>query len=305
MYVLRVFLLPSTFQTPPPKENVHMYEMAFEQQYHFGIFYAWVKLREQEIRNIRRFLSLGFYLENWWRPISKRWQFVVSTESNWKTLKTCWVKECWVSHLKLENLRWLLGVHLKLSQVLKKPPGGLPTWSSWTRRITLMIPSFPSSNLACRLTRAVSHLEGWIFESPPGFKNAIVIDSNIDSFRYSSTPIGWDISNQKRWQRFAGQNMFNLGLNRSCVVTLPVPFRAMSWRHLQSGLVDGNEMCRLPELVSTGNKTLQHTFHHVLSRTSWVCCWDLLSLWILSTEWRSHAGRLYPVSLVFSLSIYI
>eukprot|EP00420_Gonyaulax_spinifera_P002065 CAMPEP_0197942776 /NCGR_PEP_ID=MMETSP1439-20131203/124580_1 /TAXON_ID=66791 /ORGANISM="Gonyaulax spinifera, Strain CCMP409" /LENGTH=391 /DNA_ID=CAMNT_0043566033 /DNA_START=90 /DNA_END=1261 /DNA_ORIENTATION=- len=26
-------------------ENVHMYEMAFEQQYHFGVFYAWVKLR--------------------------------------------------------------------------------------------------------------------------------------------------------------------------------------------------------------------------------------------------------------------
>jgi len=35
------------------QENVHMYEMAFEQQYHFGVYYAWVKLREQEIRNLR------------------------------------------------------------------------------------------------------------------------------------------------------------------------------------------------------------------------------------------------------------
>jgi len=34
-------------------ENVKMYEMSFEQQYHFGVFYSWVKLREQEIRNIR------------------------------------------------------------------------------------------------------------------------------------------------------------------------------------------------------------------------------------------------------------
>lgn len=34
-------------------ENVNMYEMAFEQQYHYGVFFAWMKLREQEIRNIR------------------------------------------------------------------------------------------------------------------------------------------------------------------------------------------------------------------------------------------------------------
>jgi V-type H+-transporting ATPase subunit d len=33
-------------------ENVAMYELAFEQQYHYGVAYAWVKLREQEIRNL-------------------------------------------------------------------------------------------------------------------------------------------------------------------------------------------------------------------------------------------------------------
>eukprot|EP00919_Chromeraceae_sp_WS-2016_P022593 GHVR01053629.1.p1 GENE.GHVR01053629.1~~GHVR01053629.1.p1 ORF type:complete len:233 (-),score=35.93 GHVR01053629.1:223-921(-) len=33
-------------------EQVYLYEMAFEQQMHYGVFYAWTKLREQEIRNI-------------------------------------------------------------------------------------------------------------------------------------------------------------------------------------------------------------------------------------------------------------
>jgi len=33
-------------------QNVSMYELAFEQQYHYGVPYAWTKLREQEIRNI-------------------------------------------------------------------------------------------------------------------------------------------------------------------------------------------------------------------------------------------------------------
>jgi len=35
------------------EENGQNCEMAFEQQYHFGVFYAWARLREQEIKNIR------------------------------------------------------------------------------------------------------------------------------------------------------------------------------------------------------------------------------------------------------------
>eukprot|EP01056_Protomagalhaensia_sp_Gyna25_P000094 Protomagalhaensia_sp_Gyna_25__93@NODE_1047_length_2255_cov_21_462094_g834_i0_p1_GENE_NODE_1047_length_2255_cov_21_462094_g834_i0NODE_1047_length_2255_cov_21_462094_g834_i0_p1_ORF_typecomplete_len472_score90_02vATPsynt_AC39/PF01992_16/5_5e95_NODE_1047_length_2255_cov_21_462094_g834_i05581973 len=34
------------------KQEVKMYEMVYEQQMHYGVFYAWMKLKEQEIRNI-------------------------------------------------------------------------------------------------------------------------------------------------------------------------------------------------------------------------------------------------------------
>lgn len=33
-------------------ETAKLYELAFEEQFHYGVFYAWAKLREQEIKNI-------------------------------------------------------------------------------------------------------------------------------------------------------------------------------------------------------------------------------------------------------------
>jgi|EP01049_Picozoa_sp_SAG25_P015388 V-type H+-transporting ATPase subunit d len=32
--------------------EVHLNELAFENQMHYGVFYAFMKLREQEIRNV-------------------------------------------------------------------------------------------------------------------------------------------------------------------------------------------------------------------------------------------------------------
>ena len=34
----------------PPQVNLH--RLAFEQQFHYGMYYAYVKLKEQEVRNI-------------------------------------------------------------------------------------------------------------------------------------------------------------------------------------------------------------------------------------------------------------
>lgn len=35
------------------EEKAKMYALAFEQQFHVGVYYAYLKLKEQEIRNIR------------------------------------------------------------------------------------------------------------------------------------------------------------------------------------------------------------------------------------------------------------
>lgn len=41
-----------SFEDAVYRHEVKMYEMAFEYQMHYGVIYAWIKLREQEIRNI-------------------------------------------------------------------------------------------------------------------------------------------------------------------------------------------------------------------------------------------------------------
>jgi V-type H+-transporting ATPase subunit d len=41
------------------EEAIKRYSIAFEQQFHYGCFYAYIKIKEQEIKNIMWFADLS------------------------------------------------------------------------------------------------------------------------------------------------------------------------------------------------------------------------------------------------------